>query len=177
MLDGVVDRSDEVGELEVRLRDGQHAGNAHDLGRNGVVDVVAVQRIVEDAERADDRHDACAVVDLVALRGLTDAGIVHRVVADDLGPDPTVLVGFGLLSPLCRVAFIGDKAAVARKRAVQRALEGDHVPERRTGRALDSGVVRVLIEVMVVRNVVPDGVVFVALFENGEFDFVFIARV
>ena len=43
VLQSVVDRADEVGQLEVGLRDAQHAGDAHDLGRNGVVDVIAVQ--------------------------------------------------------------------------------------------------------------------------------------
>ena len=177
MLQGVVDRAHEVGQLEVRLRDAQHTGNAHDLGHNGVVDVIAVQVVFENTERTDDGGNAGAVVDHVAERSLLDAGIVDGVVADDLGPDPAVLVGFALLFLSCRVAFIGDEPTVARKRAVQGALERDHVPERRTGRALDGGVVRILIEVMVVRNVVPDGVVFIALFEDGEFDSAFIAGV
>ena len=117
------------------------------------------------------------MVDHVAERSLLDAGIVDGVVADDLGPDPAILVSFVLLSPFCRVAFIGDEPAVARKRAVQGALERDHIPERRTGRALDGAVVRILIEVMVVRDIVPDSIVVVALFEDGEFDTAFIARV
>ena len=177
VLQGVVDRAHEVGQLEVRLRDAQHTGDAHDLGHNGVVDVIAVQVVFENTERTDDGGNAGAVVDHVAERSLLDAGIVDGVVADDLGPDPAILVSFVLLSPFCRVAFIGDEPAVARKRAVQGALERDHIPERRTGRALDGAVVRILIEVMVVRDIVPDSIVVVALFEDGEFDTAFVARV
>ena len=172
-----MDRAHEVGQLEVRLRDAQHTGDAHDLGHNGVVDVIAVQVVFENTERTDDGGNAGAVVDHVAERSLLDAGIVDGVVADDLGPDPAILVSFVLLFLSCRVAFIGDEPAVARKRAVQGALERDHIPERRTGRALDGAVVRILIEVMVVRDIVPDSIVVVALFEDGEFDTAFIARV